>query len=50
MSLLKSAVKFKIAKKVIGKKLGDGPLSTVAAVKLTKKSNERSKARKPNKH
>ncbi len=50
MSLLKSAVKFKAAKKVTGKTLGDGPLSTVAAVKLTKKSNERSKARKLSKH
>ncbi|WP_317914366.1 hypothetical protein [Carnobacterium maltaromaticum] len=49
MSLLKSAVKFKAAKKVTGKTLGDGPLATVAAVKLTKKSNERNKARKSSK-
>lgn len=49
MSLLRSAVKFKAAKKVTGTALGGGPLSTVAAVKLTRKSNERSKARRSNK-
>jgi len=49
MSLLKTAVKYKVAKKVTSKALGDGALSTVAAAKIVKKSNERSKNRKLNK-
>jgi len=49
MSLLKTAVKYKVAKKVTNKALGDGALSTVAAAKVVKKSNERSRNRKLNK-
>ncbi len=43
MSLLKSAVKYKAAKKVTDKALGDGIVSTVAATKIVKRSNERSR-------
>lgn len=46
MGLFKSAVKFKVAKKVTNKALGEGTISTIAAAKLTKKSNERSKTRR----
>jgi hypothetical protein len=46
MSLLRSAVKFKAAKKVTNKALGDGAISTIAAAKITKKSNERSNKRR----
>lgn len=41
MSLLRSAVKYKAAKKVTDKALGEGVVSTVAATKLVKRSNER---------
>ena len=43
MSLLKSAVKYKVAKKVTDKALGDGIVSTVAATKIVKRRNERSR-------
>ena len=46
MSLLRSAVKFKAAKKVTNKALGDGAISTIAAAKITNKSNERSNKRR----
>lgn len=46
MSLLKSAVKYKAAKKVTDKALGGGVLSTVAATKVVKRSNERSRNRR----
>ena len=46
MSLLRSAVKFKAAKKVTNKALGDGVISTIAAAKITKKSNKRRAGRK----
>lgn len=49
MSLLKTAVKYKAAKKVTNKALGNGALSTVAAAKVVKNSNERSRNRKLNK-
>lgn len=38
MSILKSAVKYKAAKKVTDKALGGGVLSTVAATKVVKQS------------
>lgn len=49
MSLLKSAAKYKAAKKVTDKALGGGPLSTVAATKAVKRSNERSRKRRADK-
>lgn len=49
MALLKNAVKFKAAKKVSSKAVGDGALSTVVAVKAVKRSNERSRARRAGK-
>lgn len=49
MGLLKSAVKYKGAKKVTNKAMGDGVLSSVVAAKAVKKSNERSKVRRAGK-
>ncbi|WP_314064996.1 hypothetical protein [uncultured Vagococcus sp.] len=49
MSLLKSALKYKTAKKVTDKALGGGVLSTVAATKVVKRSNERSRSRRAGK-
>lgn len=46
MSILKSAVKYKAAKKVTNKVVGDGLLSSVVAAKAVKKSNERSRQRR----
>ena len=45
MSILKSAVKFKAAKKVTDKAVGGGAISTIAAGKIVSKSNERSRER-----
>ncbi|WP_202608666.1 hypothetical protein [Enterococcus mundtii] len=45
MSILKSAVKYKVAKKATDKVMGDGLLSSVVAAKAVKKSNQRSKQR-----
>lgn len=45
MSILKSAVKFKAAKKVTDKAVGGGAISTIAAAKVVSKSNERSRDR-----
>ncbi|GEL79398.1 hypothetical protein [Enterococcus mundtii] len=45
MSILKSAVKYKGAKKATDKVMGDGLLSSVVAAKAVKKSNQRSKQR-----
>lgn len=42
MGLLRSAVKYKAAKKITNKALGDGVLSSVVAAKAVKKSNQRS--------
>lgn len=49
MSILKSAVKYKAAKKATDKVLGNGLLSSVVAAKTVKKSNERSRLRKEKK-
>lgn len=49
MGLLKSAVKYKGAKKVTDKVAGEGLLSSVVAAKAVKKSNQRSKARRSGK-
>jgi hypothetical protein len=49
MSLLKTAVKYKAAKKVTNKVMGKSALSTVVAAKVVKNSNERSRNRKLNK-
>lgn len=49
MGLLRSAVKYKAAKKVTDKALGDGALSTIAAAKVVKKSNQRSRDRRTGK-
>lgn len=46
MSLLKSAVKYKVAKNVTDKALGKGVLSTAAAASLVKQSNRRGNARR----
>lgn len=46
MGVVKTAVKYKVAKKATNKVLGNGALSTAAAVKITKSSNERSRNRK----
>ena len=46
MSILKSAVKFKVAKKVTDKALGKNAVSTIAAAKITKRSNERRRSAK----
>jgi|GEM_PF-1268586 len=46
MGLLKSAVKYKAAKKVTNKALGDGVLSSVVAANAVKKSNQRSNERR----
>ncbi|OTN76853.1 hypothetical protein A5886_001932 [Enterococcus sp. 8G7_MSG3316] len=45
MSILKSAVKYKVAKKETSKVMGDGVLSSVVAAKAVKKSNQRSNQR-----
>lgn len=53
MSILKSAVKFKAAKRVTDKAVGGGAISTIAAAKIVGKSNERSRERakeRANKH
>ncbi|WP_175496520.1 hypothetical protein [Enterococcus casseliflavus] len=42
MGLLRSAVKYKAAKKITNKALGDGVLSSVVAAKAVKKRNQRS--------
>ncbi|MFS6999207.1 hypothetical protein AB6819_14515 [Carnobacterium maltaromaticum] len=46
MSLLKSAIKFKAAKTVTNKAFGNGTISTLAAAKMTQKSNARGNARR----
>ncbi|MGM0217371.1 hypothetical protein [Enterococcus sp. AZ126] len=46
MSLLKSAVKYKTAKSVTNKVVGDGLLSSVIAADMVKKSNARGKRKK----
>lgn len=46
MGLLKTAVKFKAAKKITNKAIGGGVLGTAAAVKMTKKSNQRARNRR----
>lgn len=40
---MKNLIKYKVAKNVTSKVVGDGALSTVAAVRMVKNSNERNK-------
>ncbi|MBP1044250.1 hypothetical protein I6N95_24895 [Vagococcus sp. BWB3-3] len=49
MSILKSAVKYKAVKNVTDKAVGGGVISTVAATKIVKKSNEHSRKRRSGK-
>lgn len=49
MSILRSAVKYKAAKKVTDKAIGGGVVSTVAATKIVKKSNQRNRKRRSGK-